>query len=124
MFDMIGNVLKNLTSRPATSRYPYVKRKLSPQIRGMITGIEPDVCIYCGICQKKCPSHAIVVDRPNKEWTIETFKCIICKECVLVCPKKCINMKNEHATSSTTQTSIVCKATKPEVVDEKGSTNA
>ena len=118
MFDMIGNVFKNLTSKPATCGYPFKTRKLNENVRGHISGIDAEACIYCGICEKKCPSDAIKVDRPNRTWTIETYRCIVCGECVTVCPKTCINMEKEHLTSSTKQDIIVCKGSPKPPKDE------
>ena len=118
MFDMLGNIFKNLISKPATRNYPFSTREMGKNTRGHISGIDPDACIYCGICQRKCPSDAIKVDKANKVWELETFKCIICGECVTSCPKKCINMENFHATASTNKDVIVCKATRKETTPD------
>lgn len=99
MFDMLGNVLKNLTSKPATRKYPYEKREPFKNSRGQISGIEIDKCIFCGICSKKCPSDAIVVNKAEKSWEIDQFKCVICAACTEACPKKCIIMEEQHKTS-------------------------
>ncbi|MEI6131327.1 MAG: 4Fe-4S binding protein [Bacillota bacterium] len=109
MFDMIGNILKNLVSKPATRAYPFKTREMNENVRGYISGIDPEACIYCGICDKKCPSDAIKVDKPNRTWTIENYRCIVCGECVIVCPKQCIYMEKTHLTSSTQKDIIVCK---------------
>ena len=109
MFEMIGNVFKNFGSKPATRNYPFTTRKMAKTTRGHISGIDTDACIYCGICQRKCPSNAIKVDRQNRTWELEPYRCIVCGECVTVCPKDCINMQNVHSTSSTTKGVIVCK---------------
>lgn len=49
-----------------------------------------EVCIYCGICQKKCPSEAIKVDRAEKSWVIDKDACVLCNICIDACPKKCL----------------------------------
>lgn len=90
MFDMLGNVLRNLVSKPATRMYPQEKRQAFDNVRGRM-GIDIDGCIFCGICSKKCPSGAIKVDRNEKSWEIDHFNCIICGLCQEVCPKKCIS---------------------------------
>lgn len=97
MFDMIGNIFKNLSQKPATRKYPFEKREPFKESRGKVKGIAVDSCIFCGICAKKCPSDAIVVDRNLKSWEIDPFKCVICGVCAEVCPKKCILM-DEHYT--------------------------
>ncbi|HEY3378859.1 MAG TPA: 4Fe-4S dicluster domain-containing protein [Armatimonadota bacterium] len=96
MFDMFSNIIKNLFAGPATRLYPFVKRKTFADVRGQITGIDPEVCIYCGICQRKCPALCITVDKATKTWTLDPYKCIVCGVCEEACPKHCINMTGEY----------------------------
>lgn len=100
MFEMLGNIIKNLSEKPSTRMYPFEKRKVFENSRGHISGIDINKCIFCGICSRKCPSDAIVVDKNSKRWEIDNYKCIICGLCVEACPKKCINMDSEYKTSS------------------------
>jgi formate hydrogenlyase subunit 6/NADH:ubiquinone oxidoreductase subunit I len=51
---------------------------------------DQEVCVYCGLCQKNCPEGAIVVDRPNKTWTLDKKECVQCGICIQKCPKKCL----------------------------------
>jgi len=95
-------VLKNLGGKPATRLYPRQKREPFERTRGHIAINESD-CIFCGICQKKCPTKAIGVDKPSKTWRIDRFKCIQCNACTENCPKKCLSMKNEYTSPSTGQ---------------------
>lgn len=99
MFDMLGNILKNVFSKPATRMYPMEKRETYKDVRGQI-GIEIDNCIFCGICSKKCPSNAISVNKNDKSWEIDHYKCIICNVCKEVCPKKCILSSEAYRPSS------------------------
>jgi ech hydrogenase subunit F len=96
MFDMIGNILKNLSVKPATRNYPFEKRPAFELSRGRVSGIEINSCIFCGICARKCPADAITVDRTGKTWEIDPFKCVICGACAEACPKKCIIMDGRH----------------------------
>lgn len=100
MFDMIGNILKNLTSKPATRKYPFEKREPYQGSRGRVRGIEIEDCIFCGICSKKCPSNAIDVSKAGKSWEIDPYKCVVCGICSEVCPKKCIFMGEEYTETS------------------------
>ncbi|MCX7747124.1 MAG: 4Fe-4S dicluster domain-containing protein [Clostridia bacterium] len=100
MFDMIGNIFKNLASKPATRKYPFEKREPFKDSRGQISGIDIDACIFCGICSRKCPSDALVVNKAEKSWEIDQFKCIVCGVCTEVCPKKCIFMNEDYKTSA------------------------
>lgn len=89
MLDMLRNIIVNLFSKPATRKYPYVKRDPFEKTRGYID-VEIDNCIFCGMCQRRCPSDAIKVDKENKTWEINNFKCIVCNVCAETCPKKCV----------------------------------
>ena len=86
--------------KPATRRYPFEKREPFPATRGHIA-IDVDACILCGLCQKRCPSDAIVVDKPNKSWIIDRLRCVQCNACVEVCPKKCLVMERTYSPSVT-----------------------
>lgn len=98
MFDMLGNILRNLTSKPATRMYPVERREPFTNARGQVGGIDIETCIFCGICSKKCPADAITVDRNSKTWEIDRFKCVICGVCAEVCPKKCLFMEENYKT--------------------------
>lgn len=99
MFKIAGEVMKSLFRKPATLMYPVVPRKWEPATRGHIA-IDIEACIFCGICSKKCPTHAITVDRPGRKWEIERLQCIQCSCCVEVCPKKCLSMENAYTSPS------------------------
>ena len=96
MFEMFRNIVKNYLHGPATRLYPFEKREPFALVRGQISGIDPDLCIFCGICQRRCPALAIAVDKPTKTWTIDQYKCVICGVCVEACPKHCINMELQY----------------------------
>lgn len=52
--------------------------------------INKESCIYCGQCQKICPTQAIVIDRKEKRATLSSYDCVQCNRCNGVCPKKAI----------------------------------
>lgn len=101
-FPMAGTALKNLFSKPATRLYPFVKREPFKGTRGDI-GIDFAQCILCGMCARRCPTHAIDVSKERKEWKIDHLSCVICGNCVNVCPKKCLVLE-PHATASVPET--------------------
>lgn len=107
MLEMLRPILKNLFHRPATRMYPAVQRETFAAVRGQITGIDADLCIYCGICERKCPALAIRVDKAAKSWTLDPYKCIICNVCVEVCPKACINSTTAYRSPSAEKERIV-----------------
>jgi ech hydrogenase subunit F len=84
-------VMRSALSRPATRLYPFEKRPFYKNTRGSIS-IDISKCIFCSICQKKCPTDAIVVKKDEKSWQINRLRCITCNACVDACPKKCLNM--------------------------------
>jgi ech hydrogenase subunit F len=94
MFDFFPVIMKNAFHKPATRNYPKVSRPPFDRQRGHIE-IDLPACIYCGMCSRKCPTGAIEVKRPDKLWSIDRFKCILCNSCVEVCPKKCLSMGSE-----------------------------
>jgi len=94
-FVMAKTVLKSLFGKPATVKYPFGPKVLSESARGSIV-IDISKCIFCGICQKKCPTGAIAVVREEKTWNIARLKCITCGYCVEVCPKKCLQMSSQY----------------------------
>ena len=98
VFPMARIAFRNLFTRPATRRYPFVVRPSFEKSRGRIV-IDFDACILCGSCQRHCPANAFVVDRNAGRWWIDRFRCVNCGICVEVCPKKCLFMENERSKS-------------------------
>lgn len=92
--------LESLLKKPATVPYPAVRKPVYAATRGRIA-IEEAKCILCLICDKKCPTGAIKVDRTGKTWTIDRLRCIQCNFCVEVCPKKCLSMENMYTAPMT-----------------------
>ena len=103
VFKIGKNIISSLFSKPATLMYPVIPRVYPAITRGQIK-IDIESCVLCGICQKKCPTHAITVDRKKKEWAIERMQCIQCNCCVEVCPVKCLVMNNQYSAPSTSKT--------------------
>jgi electron transport complex protein RnfB len=54
--------------------------------------IHEDACIGCTICSKQCKFDAIEGELKAKHKIIEE-KCVGCEQCVVKCPKKCIEMR-------------------------------
>jgi len=77
-----------------------VVRPFFKNTRGKVD-IEIIKCIFCGICQKKCPTSAINVFKVEKKWEIDRLRCISCGLCVESCPKKCLSLNNQYPASMT-----------------------
>ena len=50
--------------------------------------VNKDICIGCGICAKKCPSHAI--EMVEKKPVMDGELCLSCGMCLVSCPKGAI----------------------------------
>lgn len=98
-FKFAGTALKNLFSKPATSAYPDKPKDYYDNARGHIQ-IDIDVCIFCGLCSRKCPTGAISVSKNDKSWSIARSNCIQCGACCEGCPKKCLFMKADYTPPS------------------------
>ena len=96
LFSFSNTILKSLFSKPATRMYPFTKREDYVGTRGSIE-IEIRDCIFCAICQRKCPTQAIVVNKAESKWEIDRLRCISCRECVNVCPKKCLSQNTKYS---------------------------
>lgn len=95
MLDFITVALKNVFSKPATRNYPFEKRTPYDKQKGHIA-INIDSCIFCGMCGRKCPVGAIMVNRAERSWSIDRFRCIMCAACSESCPKKCLTVACEY----------------------------
>ncbi len=92
--------LRNLFSKPATRLYPAVPANLADETRGRIV-YDMDKCIFCGLCERRCPTNAITMDKANKSQTVSRARCIACRVCVENCPTDAIDMRREYAPPST-----------------------
>ena len=102
LFNKTVTALRNLFSKPATRLYPAEKRDPPPGTRGCLA-IDIETCIFCGICQKKCPTDSLRVEREAKRWSIDRLSCIACAYCVDVCPKNCLSMEVGHSPAMRTR---------------------
>jgi formate hydrogenlyase subunit 6/NADH:ubiquinone oxidoreductase subunit I len=93
-FSMSKTLLRSLFAKPETVPVKRLSEHFQPGTRGHVNN-EISACIFCGICERKCPTNAIQVDKQKKEWAIDRFRCIQCNCCVEVCPKKCLLMGAE-----------------------------
>lgn len=83
--------LRSLFKKPETVMYPIAEPEHPAAMKGLIECDLHD-CIMCSICQKRCPTGAISVDKEHGTWSIDRFACIQCGSCVRECPKSCLSM--------------------------------
>jgi formate hydrogenlyase subunit 6/NADH:ubiquinone oxidoreductase subunit I len=122
-FEMAKIAIKTLAQRPATIRYPAQPAKKMDISRGHVT-IDESRCISCGLCQRVCPSQAIIVEKEAKTWQIDRLRCVVCRGCVDVCPVKCLFMDTQYTSPMVSREVVLIAITyvkpeKPAVKEEK-----
>jgi formate hydrogenlyase subunit 6/NADH:ubiquinone oxidoreductase subunit I len=91
---MLWRAVRNLVSRPATRRYPFVPRARPADARGRLA-VDIPTCVFCGLCVRRCPCEAITVSKEDKLLAVELLRCIHCGACVDACNKGTLRMVPE-----------------------------
>ncbi len=99
MLKILENILKNATSKPYTSNYPFTPFEHFPGTRADVT-FDGKKCILCQLCQRSCPAECILIHK--EETTIEYLntQCIRCGYCVRVCPTNAISQNEVYTKPS------------------------
>lgn len=92
--------LGSLFKKPETLLYPVQTKQPPAGLKGHIAN-DVSVCILCSICQKRCPTAAILVDKKARTWSIDRFLCVQCGSCERECPKHCLTMEPSYPAVST-----------------------
>jgi formate hydrogenlyase subunit 6/NADH:ubiquinone oxidoreductase subunit I len=121
-FEMAKTALRTVLQRPVTILYPAQAAKKTLLSRGHVV-FDGSKCISCSICQRKCPSQALVLNKEAKSWQIDRFRCVVCNSCVDTCPAKCLSMDTQYTAPASVQgveifTITYVKPAKPEKKDE------
>ncbi len=101
-FKLSGMTFGSLFKKPETTRYPFEKKPVPEGLKGHIEN-EVESCILCGMCQRTCPTGAIVVDKKARTWALDPFRCVQCGSCARACPKHCLNMLPSYTPVSTSK---------------------
>lgn len=101
-FSMTKLALKWAFKKPVTRQYPFEPRRIISKSRGQLVFVK-ELCTYCTVCAKKCPTRALAVNRAGKKWTIDRLLCISCGYCVDLCPKKCLELSTSHGNVTVTK---------------------
>ena len=97
---MLGDIIGSLFRKPATEKYPFVRKDVPERLRGKLV-YDPAKCSGCQLCMKDCPADAleiIAVDKVNKKFVLRYHmdRCTFCAQCVVSCRFKCLDMPNEQ----------------------------
>ena len=96
ILQMFKTIIKSLFKKSACAMYPVQPATFYERTKGHIE-IDAPKCILCSMCVRKCPTHALQVDRAKRTWQIDYGKCILCNNCVDSCPPKCLRMANQYS---------------------------
>lgn len=95
-FKLGAMTLGGLLKKPETIQYPAQTKPAPAGLKGHVV-VNTEICILCSICAKRCPTHAIEVDKKGRTWSINRFQCVQCGSCVRECPKQCLTMDTSYA---------------------------
>lgn len=105
---MWKRTLWHIFTKPATTKYPFVKPKLPEDYRGK-QEFDINLCISCGLCSRVCPAKAIeMVEINGKKYPqFDLNKCIFCYQCAESCPKNAIKSSDFFELATTDKSSLV-----------------
>lgn len=104
-FKLGGMTTRSLFKKSECQMYPVNVREPFERTKGHVSN-DIEACILCGICEKRCPTVAIAVDKAAGTWTIDVFRCIQCRACVLACPKNCLTMETTYSAPATAKGTV------------------
>ncbi|MFX0182341.1 MAG: 4Fe-4S dicluster domain-containing protein [Candidatus Hodarchaeota archaeon] len=99
LFPILGEVTRNLLSKPITIEFPFEHTKVPDGYRGA-PEVDPELCIVCKTCEKDCPTHCIKISPANSTeisdyspekgkpfwFSINLTQCMFCQQCEELCP--------------------------------------
>lgn len=131
--------VSHIFTKPATTKYPFVKPQLPADSRGKMVyeikdcnaidfGCGPDFRLdikamrgsNCRVCERDCPTGAIEivkVEEGKLRPQIDLNRCIFCYQCVETCPRQAIKQSDLYELATTDKSALVMK---PEYKNNKG----
>jgi formate hydrogenlyase subunit 6/NADH:ubiquinone oxidoreductase subunit I len=130
---MWKRTLSHIFTKPATTKYPFVKPKLPEDSRGKpeytirtcnmidLSGTKRELDLglditslvktNCTVCCRDCPANAIEIVEVDgkKRPQFDLNKCIFCNQCVESCPRNAIKGSNNYELAAIDKSSLIMK---------------
>jgi len=128
---MFKRTFSHFFTKPATTKYPFVKPVLPDDYRGkpeytikacnmielcatkgsMCFDVKSLVGSNCTVCYRDCPADAIkIVEVDGKQRPqFDLNKCIFCNQCVESCPRNAITGTTNYELATTDKSSLISK---------------
>ena len=128
---MWKRTISHIFTKPATTKYPFVKPELPEDFRGKpiytvntcnminLTGTKGEIVFdvqslvntHCTVCARDCPAFAIEIVEVNgkKRPQFDLNKCIFCNQCVESCPRNAIKGSGDYELATTDKSSLIIK---------------
>jgi formate hydrogenlyase subunit 6/NADH:ubiquinone oxidoreductase subunit I len=107
---MFKRAVSHIFTKPATTKYPFVKPTLPDDFRGQQV-YDIKLCISCGLCSRDCPAKAIemVEVEGKRRPQFKLDQCIFCYQCAESCPRNAIKSSVFYELATTDKSSLVIK---------------
>lgn len=107
---MLQRAISHIFTKPATSKYPFVKPILPEDFRGQQV-LDIKLCASCGLCSRDCPAEAIeMIEVNHKKYPLfKLDQCVFCYQCAESCPRNAIKSSVFYELATTDKTSLVLK---------------
>ena len=107
---MFQRAASHIFTKPATSKYPFVKHTLPEYFRGQQV-FDIELCVSCGLCSRDCPAEAIeMVEVGGKKYPLfKLDQCVFCYQCAESCPRNAIKSSVFYELATTDKASLVLK---------------
>jgi formate hydrogenlyase subunit 6/NADH:ubiquinone oxidoreductase subunit I len=130
---MWKRTVSHIFTKPATTKYPFVKPTLPEDYRGKpdytivtcnmidLSGTKREVGLgfdvsalvntHCTVCARDCPANAITIVEVDgkKRPQFDLNKCIFCNQCVDSCPRNAIKGSSVYELATTDKSSLIIK---------------
>jgi ech hydrogenase subunit F len=117
---MLKRAVSHIFTKPATTKYPFVKPILPEDFRGKQV-FDITLCVSCGLCSRDCPAKAIemveVEGKRRPQFKLDL--CVFCYQCAESCPRNAIKSSVFYELATTDKSSLIIK---PQAAAPKGAT--